>query len=177
MTLRPLALLIAATSILPAVVYGQQSGSVGVLGREYPAWVIADSNLVSPDWAGGLIITKNTLIVMFKAGATEGERRAAVTAVHGVLVQQDPGHYQYLIRVARHPNACGVKQAMDLLRTLAQVAAVIPNAFVPMGRDKVVRVDDQGRADTTHHEVDHSRGASTVATSHVPCPPGYGLLR
>jgi len=123
----------------------------------YPDWVSDDTNLVNTDWAPGTI-TKNTLLVMFTPGSSAEARAAAVRAVHGMAIQGDST--TYVIRVASHPNACAVEQAISLLRTLPQVATAAPQMFWAM--------DHRGDLLKVH-------GAAKVSAT--PCPSGYGLLK
>ena len=123
----------------------------------YPDWVSDDTNLVNTDWAPGTI-TKNTLLTTFKPGSSVEARAAAVRAVHGTVIQGDS--MMYLIRVASHPNACAVEQAIALLRTLPQVAGAAPQMFWAM--------DPGGDLLKVH---------SAAKASATPCPNGYGLLK
>jgi hypothetical protein len=154
-----LSLFFAAASTLPGSARAQQPDSARPLGTGYPDWLLADSNLINADWAIGTI-TKNTLYVMFKPGTTEEDRFVAVRAVRGVILQRDSIPLQYLIHVASHPNACAVKQAMALLGTFPQVAAVLPHMLAVM--------DSMGNL----------RNVPGVAQGPaIPCPSGYGLLK
>ena len=91
----------------------------------------------------------------------EEARVAAVRLVHGTVIQQrDSVPLTYLIRVASHPNACAVKQALARLKTLPQVAATLPHLIWVM--------DSLGNL---HKVPGAAKGPPT------PCPSGYGLLR
>ena len=154
---RMLALMVAAASVSSSTMYAQQPG---VRRDPYPDWIDADSNLVDADWALGTI-TRNTLYVTFKPDAPEEARVAAVRLVHGTVIQQrDSVPLTYLIRVASHPNACAVKQALARLKTLPQVAATLPHLIWVM--------DSLGNL---HKVPGAAKGPPT------PCPSGYGLLR
>src|SRR2546422_2691708 len=108
-------LMVAAALTFPNALLGQDTASLRSIRDPYPDWVSDDSNLVDVDWALRTI-TKNTLFVGFRPGTSREARAAAVRAVHGTVIQGDSNFY--LVRVSSHPNACGVKQALELLRTL-----------------------------------------------------------
>ena len=154
--MRVLFLAAAAALTVSERVHGQDT-ALPSMRDPYPDWVADDTNLVDADWALGTI-TKNTLLATFKPGTSVEARAAAVRAVHRTAIQGDS--MMYLIRVASHPNACAVEQAIAVLKTLPQVAAVVPQMFWDM--------DSRGDLLKVHGAA---RGSAT------PCPNGYGLLK
>jgi hypothetical protein len=121
-----------------------------------PVWALNDTNLVHPSWFG-TTIPKNILLVIFTPGATPTERQAAVATVHGEVVATDTVFW--IVRVASHPDACGVRRAMERLANVPSVASA--------GPDMVWGADDQGGL----HDV-KTRNPTTD-----PCPPADSVLR
>jgi len=126
-----------------------------------PDWVLADSNLVeSPAWISG-IVARNIVIVAFKPGTPFRRREAIVDLIRGKVVARAMGvDGWYTIRVASHPDACTVKQAIDLLRSSPEVRMATAMLVMESAGDGGL-MNPSGRA----------RGSTT------PCPPGASLLR
>jgi len=130
-----------------------------------PEWEFADSNLVqNPPWISATI-PKNIVVLSFKHGTTAGKRTAIIRQINGTIVHFDRLLDVYLIRVATHPDACGVKQAIDMLEGLPEVEMAAP---------------DMGLT-TTSDGIDPGAGLVNIPASHHgskhPCPDGTGLLR
>jgi hypothetical protein len=149
----PLALL------LPAALAGQDRHEPGDL----PEWLFDDSILVQePSWITATV-AKNVVVISFRAGATAGRRMAIVHQVHGTIVHNDStlgSEGAYFVRVATHPDACGVKQALDVLHRLPEVQTATPHMVLTF-------VSDGGLPNLP----------ATQKGSKRPCPPGTGLLR
>ena len=130
---------------------GRVSAQDSIYEGDGPEWEFADSNLVQdPAWISGTV-PKNIVILSFRRGTTPTRRAAIIARVHGAVVHIDTLTTYYMIRVATHPDACGVKQAIDVLRGLPEVSMAV--ADVPFDMP------------ATHRGSKH------------PCPPGTGLLR
>src|SRR5436309_1045473 len=151
--------LLGLTIAAAAPVVGQDSGgrsAAPTIGRDLPAWAENDTNLVHPSWFGATV-PKNILLVSFKLGATPTERRAAIAAIHGEVVAIDT--LFWIVRVVSHPNACGVRRAME---RLANVPAVRFS-----GPDMVWSADNHGGL----HDL------KTPNPTKDPCPAADSLLR
>ena len=131
-----------------------------------PEWVVADSNLVQdPPWIVGTV-AKNVVVLAFKGRTTPARRASILKQVRGTVVHFDHWTDTYLVRVATHPDACGVKQALDLLRRVPDVEMVEPEGVMTNNQhDSIDAGSGVGPAPATHHG------------SNRPCPPGTGLLR
>jgi hypothetical protein len=140
----------------------QGSGDQG----DGPDWVFADSNLVnSPTWISATV-SKNVVILAFKPGTSVAKRTSIIKLIHGVIVHYDGVLDAYLIRVATHPDACSVEQAMDFLGTVPEVRMADPElVFTTNDSDSIDPGGGLVNAPATHHG------------SKRPCPPGIGLLR
>ena len=134
-----------------------------------PEWVYADSNLVrDPPWTRGTL-TKNIVMLLFKGGTTATRRAAIIQLVHGKVVYNDRTGGDdgfYLIQVQSHSDACGVKQAIDLLKQVPEVDSVEPElVFGTNSSDSIDPGSGLVDAHATHWGSRH------------PCPPGTALLR
>ncbi|HWH03615.1 MAG TPA: hypothetical protein VN674_08005 [Gemmatimonadales bacterium] len=131
----------------------------------------ADSNLVSdPSWISGTV-AKNVLTVAFKQGTSMARQEALIASVHGEVIDEMDVRIsdvspEYTIRVPTHPDACGVKQALDFLNKAPEVEMAIPELVFTTDQNSTV---DPGSglipAPATHHGSSH------------PCPPGVSLLK
>src|SRR5213594_1968277 len=104
-----------------APVVGQDSATrraARTVPRDMPGWAMNDTNLVHPSWFGATA-AKNILLVIFKPGATPTERQAAFAAIHGEVAGTDS--LFWIVRVASHPDACGVQRAMERLANVPGV--------------------------------------------------------
>lgn len=131
-----------------------------------PEWEFADSNLVQdPPWTSGTV-PKNIVVLSFKNGTPPARRTAVIRKVHGTIVHIDTLTDVYLMRVATHPDACGVKQAIDLLSRLPDVAMALADLALTTNQ---------------HGSMDPGSGLITLPVTHHgsrrPCPTGIGLLR
>ena len=161
------AILIAGTEllILTGPARAQQPAARPVPNDNPPDWVYADTNLVDhAAWISGTVV-KNVVILAFKPGTTFERQAAIVRMVRGTIVQHDStlGADGFLmIRVASHPDACAVKQAVELLEHVAEVEMATPEVLLPFTED--------GRTPPRHSRITHK--GYTAA-----CPAGTGLLR
>lgn len=131
----------------------------------------ADGNLVSdPPWISGTV-ARDIVMVVFKQGTTEARLEALIASVHGEIIDElDPRipgvSPEFTVRVPTHPDACGVKQAVDLLEKAPDVESVTA---------ALVFTTDQ------HATVDPGSGLIPVPATHHgsshPCPPGVSLLK
>lgn len=144
--------------LLPAALAGQNRHEPGDL----PEWLYADSILVQePSWISATV-AKNIVVVAFRSGTTAGRRMAIVQQVHGTIVYNDSAYGSdgwYFVRVATHPDACAVKQALDVLDRLNEVETAIPHSLSSVTTDG---------------------GLPNLPATHKgskrPCPPGTSLL-
>ena len=148
------------------LVGGRVSAQDSLYAGDGPAWEFDDSNLVQhPAWTAGTV-PKNIVILSFKRGTPPPRRAAIIARVHGVIVHRDTVTGFYMLRVATHPDACGVKQAIDFLNGLPEVSMAVP---------------DLGFTTDTHDSIDPGGGLIDIPATHRgsthPCPPGTGLLR
>ena len=158
---RLVATALALTLLAPLPVAAQDSTEFG----DGPEWVFADSNLVqNPPWIAATI-PKNVVVVAFKDGTSTARRTAIIGQIRGTVVHFDTLTQFYLIRVASHPDACGVKQAIDFLERLPEVDMAEPDLVLT----------------TTAEGIDPGSGLVDAPATHKgskkPCPPGTGLLR
>ncbi len=133
---------------------------MGILRRslDLPAWAYADSNLVTGvSWTTGTI-RKNIVTIIFRPGATPASPDSAIASVHGELLVTDSVFW--LIRVASHPDGCGVRQALEVLQRFPSVGAAAPDYVM-------LFIDSTGA--TPDAPAQHASGK--------PCPTGTGLLR
>jgi hypothetical protein len=151
--------LLPVALLLPAALAGQDRHVPGDL----PEWLFADSILVQePSWITATV-AKNIVVLSFRSGTTAGRRMAIVQQVHGMIVYNDRTYGSdgaYFVRVATHPDACGVKQALDVLRRLPEVETATPHALSSFTADG---------------------GLPNLPATHKgskrPCPPGTSLLQ
>ena len=148
------------------LVTGRLAAQDSIYEGDGPEWEFADSNLVQhPAWISGTV-PKNIVILSFKRSTTPARRTAIIARVHGVIVHLDKLTGFYMIRVATHPDACGVKQAIDLLSGLPEVSMAEP---------------DLALTTNSHDSIDPGGGLIDLPATHRgsknPCPPGTGLLR
>jgi hypothetical protein len=152
---------VALALLVPRPALAQDSIEMG----DGPEWEFADSNLVQdPPWIPATI-PKNVVVLSFKDGTTAARRTAIIKQVHGTIVHFDRLLDLYLIRVATHPDACGVKQAIDLLTQLPEVDMAAPDLALTTSSDGIDPGSGLVNIPATH------RGSKR------PCPPGTGLLR
>jgi len=157
-----LASAIALLALIPPGVSAQDSTGEG----DGPEWVVADSNLVyDPPWTGGTV-AKNVVVLMFRRRTTPARRASILKQIRGTLVHFDHWTDTYLVRVATHPDACGVRQALDLLHRIPEVEMAEPEGVF---------------SNTQHDSIDAGSGVGPAAATHHgsnrPCPPGTALLR
>ena len=160
---------ISAVWLFPGTVVGQDSSQVGDL----PEWLVADSILVQdPPWITATV-AKDIVVLSFRAGTSATRRAAIIQQVHGIIVYNDRSYGSdgnYFIRVASHPDACGVKQALDFLDRVPEVETAGPDMLMTW-------VSDSSRSNL--HIADG--GLSTLPVPHKgskrPCPSGTTLLR
>jgi hypothetical protein len=149
----------AVAFFVPAALAGQGRHEPGGL----PEWLFADSILVQePSWITATV-AKNIVVLSFRPGTTAERRTAIVRRVHGVVVYDDSTSGRngaYFVKVATHPDACGVKQALAILDRLPEVQRAAPHMVSTSTADG---------------------GLPNVPATHKgskrPCPPGTGLLR
>ena len=147
---------------LGAALAAAQDGRLSEL-PEMPRWYYSDSTWVrNAPWAGGTI-TDRIVVVSFRVGVTP-EQRAAVyrlvnaRAVYYEKAELDPPIF-YMIEVPAHPEACGVKQAIELLERVPEVDLAAP--------------DDHGVGMGDGQIVPSSAGRLSQG---MPCPEGTSLL-
>jgi hypothetical protein len=149
----PLALL------LPTALAGQDRHEPGDL----PEWLFDDSILVQePSWISATV-AKNIVVISFRSGTTAERRMAIVHQVHGSVVYNDStlgSDGAYFVRVATHPDACGVKQALDVLHRLPEVQTATSHLVLTFAADGGL-----------------PNLPATQKGSKRPCPLGTGLLR
>ena len=156
-----LAVTVALALLVPRLASAQDSTELG----DGPGWEFADSNLVhNPPWVSATI-PKNVVVLSFKDGTTAARRTAIIKQIHGTIVHFDRLINLYLIRVATHPDACGVKQAIDLLAHLPEVDMAVPDLAFTTLSDSIDPGSGLVDIPATHHG------------SNRPCPSGTGLLR
>ena len=153
--------LLALIMVVPSLV-SAQTAPAGVLRSmadfNLPPWFYADSNLVNGvSWYPGTI-RKNIVIVVFTPKASRAARDSAIASIHGTVVATDSVFW--IVRVASHPDACAVKQAVDALVGLPVVGAASPDLVMSW-------VDSTGGMPDTPAQ----KGST------APCPAGKGLLR
>ncbi len=149
--------LVLAALLISARLYAQDP-----LPNE-PDWLYADSTLVQhPSWISGTV-AKNIVIVTFHHGTPPGRRIAVIQQVHGNVVYHDRVDGEdgaYYLRVPSHPDACGVKQALEVLDQVPEVEMAVPHLVFSGGPDGAM-----------------SDFPTTHKGSKRPCPPGTGLLK
>ena len=156
---RCLALLLLATFLVCAAAAGQDTSTVD----DGPDWLNDDSVLVqNPPWISATV-ARDIVVLSFRAGTSPAMRTATIQRVHGTVVYHDhtdgdDGYYY--IRVVSHPDACGVKQALDVLDRIPDVAVAVPH--MPLTT----------KGDGGLFPLPATRKGSTR-----PCPSGTGLLR
>jgi len=153
---------IALVALIPPRASAQDSTEEG----DGPEWVVADSNLVQdPPWTGGTV-AKNVVVLAFRGRTTPARRASILKQMRGTVVHFDHWTDTYLVRVATHPDACGVKQALDLLHRIPEVEMAEPEVVLTNNRHDSIDAGSGVRpAPATHHG------------SNRQCPPGTGLLR
>ena len=156
---RFVAMLLAAAFLLSTAAVGQDSTAAD----DGPDWINDDSVLVErPSWISATV-AKDIVELLFRPGTSAAQRAAIIKRVHGTGVHHDHQYGNdgyYYLRVASHPDACGVKQALDVLDSIPEVAVAVPHMPMTMSGDG---------------------GLSPVSAMHKgsarPCPIGTGLLR
>ena len=155
----PFAWLLPAILLFSPALRAQDSTA----GDDLPEWLFADSILVqNPPWISGTV-ARNIVIVSFRHGTTASRRSAIIRQIHGIVVYND--HFygndgDYFVRVADHPDACGVKQALEVLDRVPEVDLAIAHTFFAGS-------PDGGMTDVS----------ATHKGSKQPCPAGTGLLK
>ena len=95
-----------------------------------PAWLDDDSILVQqPSWTSATV-AKNIIILTFRPRTSAARRAALLRQVHGraLVNTRAYGDYgEYYVRVPSHPDACGVKQALDFLNKIPDVELAVPH--------------------------------------------------
>src|SRR5213083_493479 len=122
----PFRIILPVSILVPAVLAGQGRHEPGGL----PEWLFADSILVQePPWITATV-AKNIVVLSFRPGTTAERRAAIVRRVHGLVVYDDSTsgmNGAYFVKVATHPDACGVKQALAVLERLPEVQRAAPH--------------------------------------------------
>jgi hypothetical protein len=157
---------ILATLLLQFLAAASIAAQGGRLSEQaqMPRWYYSDSTWVrNTPWAGGTI-TDRIVVVSFRNGVT-AEQRAAVyrrvnaRAVYYEKAELDPPLF-YMIEVAAHPEACGVKQAIKVLEQVPEIDLAAP--------------DDHGVGTGDGQIVPATGGRQSQRTT---CPEGTSLLR
>src|SRR6185437_15978443 len=129
--LRPLVACLAAVGCGANVSARSMTAATVGVPREVPDWVYSDTNMVEDQpWIAG-IYPKDVVVVLFKRTATQEEHDNAIRAVKGRLLAFD-GMFSFT-GIRSHPDACTVKQAEDLLRSLPGVATAVPDMTIAAG--------------------------------------------
>jgi hypothetical protein len=157
---------VVATLLLQLVAATSIAAQGGRLSErpEMPRWYYSDSTWVrNTPWAGGTI-TDRIVVVVFRKGVTAEQREAVYQRVNARAVyyekaELDPPLF-YMIEVAAHPEACGVKQAIAVLEQVPQIDLAAP--------------DDHGVGTGDGQIVQSPSGRQSQGT---PCPDGTSLLR
>ena len=124
--------------------------------------VYADTDLVQdPGWISGTV-AKEIVIIGFKSGTTPERRAAIIASINGRVVGVDSLTQSYTLRVARHPDACGVRQALAVLDKTPEVDLAVPDLLFTMDRNGMGGLIP---LPTSQHGSGH------------PCPAGSGLLK
>lgn len=159
MTSTTTALLALAMFLLPVAGHAQNPSATD----DTPEWLFADSLFVEhPQWISGTV-AKDILILLFRDGTSRSRRTAILRQIHGRVVFSDHFYWDegyYYVRVPSHPDACGVKQALDVLNHMSDVEMATVHSFF-LGES------DGGLADP----------GATHKGSKQPCPLGTSLLR
>ena len=152
-------LLFAATVLLSTAALGQDS----TVADDGPDWINDDSILVErPSWISGTV-AKDIVVLSFRAATSPTQRAAIIKRVHGTVAYHDHQYGadgNYYVKVASHPDACGVKQALDVLDSIPEVEVAVPH--MPM---------------TISGDGGFSPVSATRKGSTRQCPTGAGLLR
>src|SRR5215831_9393439 len=142
---------VALTLLVPCAARAQDSTELG----DGPEWVFVDSNLVqNPPWISETI-PKNIVVLSFKPGTTAAKRTAIIKRINGSIVHFDRSLDLYLIRVATHPDACGVKQAIDMLKQLPEVEMADPDLAFTTTTDGIDPGAGLVDVPATHHGSKH----------------------
>ncbi len=152
------AFLASAAVLFPAILLGQDSVGTGDL----PQWLFDDSIFVErPSWISATV-AKDIVVVSFRHGTNAARRAAIIRGVHGTIVLNDRSYGSdgyYFVRVASHPDACGVKQALDVLDRVPQVETATTHMPFVGSVDRLMPMP------------------ATHKGSNRPCPLGTGLLK
>ncbi len=167
----PSALLALVAMLIPSVATGQDSTGIDDDG---PEWLYADSLFVQePSWIHATV-AKDIVVLSFRDSTTAAHRAAIIQRVHGSIVYHARTHVGdglYYVRVASHPDACGVQQALDILDHVPAVETAGPHMLLTW-------VTDTARAKKGHiADGGMANAPATRKGSKHPCPPGTGLLR
>ena len=164
-------LLAAVAVVVPLVAQGQDST---LADDDGPAWLYADSLFVQePSWISGATVATDILVLSFRDGTSPARKSAIIQQVHGTIVWHDRVHRDsaYYVRVATHPDACGVKQALDVLDPIPEVEFAVPHEIMTW-------IEDSGASKKGHVIDGGIRNApATHKGSKRPCPSGSQLLR
>jgi len=165
------ALLTLMGMLIPTVATGQDST---VIDDDGPEWLYADSLFVQePSWIHATV-AKDIVLLSFRDSTTAARRDAIIQRVYGTIVYHARTHVGdgfYYVRVASHPDACGVQQALDVLDHVPEVETAVPHALLTW-------VTDTLRAEKGHiADGGMANAPATHKGSKHPCPPGTGLLR
>jgi hypothetical protein len=128
-----------------------------------PVWIDDDSTLVQqPSWISATV-AKNIIVLTFRARTSVARIAAILRQVHGraLVNTHSYGDYgDYYVRVPSHPDACGVKQALDVLTKIPDVEHALPH----------LRWTMDGTGNMLPLPASHKG-------SKRPCPSGTSLLK
>ncbi len=134
-----------------------------------------DTNVVQPSWFP-FPMTKNVVVAVFRRAATPAQRADAVASVHGTVI--DTTSLFWFIRVASHPNACGVLRATERLTLLPSVSVATPYYFIPFTGGFVTSRAVKPSVPTAVPSKPVKPSVPTpVPKPELPCPSADSVLR